>query len=132
MQLLNRRRVTRNRERGSILMLGLIAILLLFAFAGLALDASYMYFHKRTMQTAADAGAFGAALELLRGNTDTTAAAKTDTALNGFTDGSDNVTVTVNAPPLSGSKTGNVSFVEVIISHPQPTWFMRVLNFNSV
>lgn len=103
------------------------------AFAGLALDACYMYFHKRNMQTAADAGAYGGALELLRGNTGTTTdAAKRDTALNGFTDKSDNVTVTVNSPPLSGSETGNASFVEVIISHPQPTWFMRALNFNSI
>src|SRR6185369_5317861 len=103
------------------------------AFAGLALDAGYMYFHKRRMQTAADAGAYGAALELLRGNTGTTtAAARNDTALNGFTNGSNGVTVTVNSPPASGSKTGNADFVEVIITHPQDTWFMRVLNFDSI
>ena len=113
-------------------MLGALTLVVVVAFAGLALDASYMYFHKRAMQAAADAGAYAGALELLRGTTDATAAAKNDTALNGFTDGSNNVTVTVNSPPLSGSKTGNISFVEVIISHPQPTWFMRVLNFNSV
>ena len=140
MQIVNRRRdyrnhernPERNREKGSILMLGAVAIFVVMAFAGLALDACYMYFHKRAMQTAADAGAYGGALELLRGNTDTTAAAKNDTALNGFTDGSDNVTVTVNSPPLSGSETGNANFVEVIISHPQDTWFMRALNFNSI
>jgi len=132
MQIVNHRRHRRNREKGSILMLGALTMFVVMAFAGLALDASYMYFHKRNMQTAADAGAYGGALELLRGNTDTTTAAKRDTALNGFTDQSDNVTVTVNSPPLSGSETGNASFVEVIISHPQPTWFMRALNFNSV
>jgi putative Flp pilus-assembly TadE/G-like protein len=132
MQIVNHRRDRRNREKGSILMLGAVAIFVVMAFAGLALDASYMYFHKRAMQTAADAGAYSGALELLRGNTDTTTAAKTDTALNGFTDGSDNVTVTVNSPPASGSKSGDANFVEVIISHPQPTWFMRALNFNSI
>jgi putative Flp pilus-assembly TadE/G-like protein len=132
MQIVNHRRDRRNREKGSILMLGAIAIFVVMAFAGLALDASYMYFHKRAMQTAADAGAYSGALELLRGNTDTTTAAKTDTALNGFTDGSDNVTVTVNSPPASGSKSGDANFVEVIVSHPQPTWFMRALNFNSI
>lgn len=132
MQIVSHRRNRRNREKGSILMLGAVAIFVVLAFAGLALDASYMYFHKRAMQTAADAGAYGGALELLRGNTDTTAAAKRDTALNGFTDGSGDVTVTVNSPPLSGSKTGDASFVEVIISHPQDTWFMRALDFNSI
>jgi hypothetical protein len=113
-------------------MLGTLTLFVVTAFAGLALDASYMYFHKRAMQTAADAGAYGGALELLRGNTGITAAAKADTALNGFTDGTGSVTVTVNSPPASGSKTGDANFVEVIISHPQDTWFMRVLNFNSV
>jgi len=104
----------------------------IMGFVGLALDASYMYFHRRAMQTAADAGAYGGAMELLRSKSDTTAAAKYDTSLNGFTDGTGNVTVTVNSPPASGSKVGNASFVEVVISHPQPTWFMRALHFNSV
>lgn len=96
------------------------------------MDACYMYFHKRAMQTAADAGAYAGALEILRGNNAPTTAAKRDTALNGFTDGTDSISVTVNSPPASGAKSGDTNFVEVIISHPQPTWFMRALNFNSV
>jgi len=132
MKIINYRRNFR-RETGSILLLGTLTVFVVTAFAGLALDAGYMYFHKRRMQTAADAGAYGAALELLRGNTGTTtAAARNDTALNGFTNGSNGVTVTVNSPPASGSKTGNADFVEVIITHPQDTWFMRVLNFDSI
>ncbi len=119
-------------EKGSILMLGALTIFVVTAFVGLALDACYMYFHKRAMQAAADAGAYGGAFEILRGNSDAVAAAKNDTALNGFTDGSDNVTVTVNNPPASGTKAGDANFVEVIVSHPQPTWFMRALNFNSI
>lgn len=123
---------SRTRENGSILMLGALTIFVAAAFAGLALDACFMYFHKRAMQTAADAGAYGGALERLRGSSDVTVAAKRDTALNGFTDGDDDITVTVNSPPLSGSRAGDIDFVEVIISHPQPTWFMRVLNFDTV
>jgi hypothetical protein len=122
----------RDGERGSMLLLGALTIAVLMAFAGMALDATYMYFHKRTMQTAADAGAYAGALELLRGNTDVTTAADQDTSLNGFTNGTSNVTVTVNNPPQSGSEAGNSDFVEVIIAHPQPTWFMRVLKFDSV
>ncbi len=122
----------RRGERGSILLLGALTMMLLIAFVGLALDACYMYFHKRNMQTAADAGAYAGALEILRGNTDISVAAKQDTSLNGFTDGSNNVTVTVNNPPLYGTKAGNANFVEVIVTHPQPTWFMQMLRFNSV
>jgi uncharacterized membrane protein len=102
-------------------MLGGVTIFVVMAFAGLALDASYMYFRKRAMQTAADAGAYAGALELLRGNTSPTAAAKNDTALNGFTDGASSVAVSVNYPPSSGSKSGNTSFVEVIVTQPQAT-----------
>jgi hypothetical protein len=129
---ITRQHYFRDRRKGSILLLGTVSIFVMLGFVGLALDACYMYFHKRAMQTAADAGAYGGALELLRGGTATTAAAKTDTALNGFTDGTDSVSVTVNSPPTSGSKSGNTSFVEVIISHPQPTWFMRALSYNSI
>jgi hypothetical protein len=129
---ITRRRHFRDRQKGSILLLGVVSMFVMLGFVGLALDACYMYFHKRAMQTAADAGAYGAALELLRGGTATTAAAKNDTALNGFADGTNSVSVTVNSPPTSGSKSGNTSFVEVIISHPQPTWFMRALNYNSI
>jgi hypothetical protein len=132
MKIGSRNRSDRSKERGSILFLGALTMVVLMAFAGLALDASYIYFHKRTMQSAADAGAYAGALEKLRGNTDFDTAAKQDTALNGFTDGSDSVSVTVNSPPASGSKSGDDNFVEVIISHPVPTWFMRMLSFNSV
>lgn len=124
---------TRHRgERGAILILGAVTIVVVFAFAGFALDAAYMYLHKRNMQTAADAGAYAGALELMRGNTDVTSAAQNDTALNGFTNGSNGVSVTVNNPPASGGESGNTNFVEVIVSHAQSTWFMRILNFNSI
>src|SRR5882724_5342284 len=132
MQNRNQRRNAQNLERGSILVLGALTILVITAFMGLSLDASYMYFHKRTMQTAADAGAYAGALEKMRNTGNISAAAKNDTALNGFTDGTDNVAVTVNNPPQSGSKIGDASYVEVIVTHPQPTWFMRALRFDSV
>jgi hypothetical protein len=126
------RQADNHGERGTLVILGALTLCVLTAFAGLALDASYMYFHKRKMQTAADAGAYAGALTKLRGSTSIARAVTHDTAKNGFTDGLDNVTVQVNNPPLSGTKTGNSDFVEVIITQPQPTWFMRVVNFNSV
>ena len=121
-----------NLQKGSIFLLGTVSIFVLIAFTGLALDACYMYFHRRAMQTAADAGAYGGALELLRGKSDAEAAAKYDASLNGFTHGTGDVTVEVYNPPSTGSRAGDDNFVEVIISHPQPTWFMRALKFNSM
>jgi uncharacterized membrane protein len=40
-----------------------VCVAVLLGFLGLAFDASYMYFYKRRMQTAADAGAIAAAQE---------------------------------------------------------------------
>jgi hypothetical protein len=132
MKIGSNNRILRHGERGAIMFLGVLTMFVMMGFAGFALDASYMYFHKRNMQTAADAGAYAGALEKLRGNTDVDTAVKKDTALNGFSDGTDSVTVTVNSPPSSGVENGVAGYVEVIISHPQPTWFMRALNFNSM
>ena len=87
---------------------------------------------KRRVQSAADAGAIAGAQELLRGNTSSvTAAAKKDTSLNRYTDGSGDVVVTVNNPPASGARVGNSKFVEVIVSRPRPTWFMRAMGISS-
>ena len=123
----------RNSRKGSVLIMGTLTMTVLFGFMGLALDMSYMYFHKRRMQTAADAGAIAGAQEILRGNANSAiiASAKNDSALDGFTDAANGVTVTVNNPPISGASAGNNRFVEVIVSQAQPTWFMRVLNVNS-
>ena len=123
----------RNSRKGSVLIMGTLTMTVLFGFMGLALDMSYMYFHKRRMQTAADAGAIAGAQEILRGNANSAiiASAKNDSALDGFTDAANGVTVTVNNPPISGPSAGNNRFVEVIVSQAQPTWFMRVLNVNS-
>ncbi|MEP6539914.1 MAG: pilus assembly protein TadG-related protein, partial [Bryobacteraceae bacterium] len=119
----------RNSRKGSVLIMGTLTMTVLFGFMGLALDMSYMYFHKRRMQTAADAGAIAGAQEILRGNANSAivASAKNDTALDGFTDTASGVTVTVNNPPVNGPSAGNAGFVEVIVSQAQPTWFMRVV-----
>ncbi len=124
----------RKQQSGSILIIGTISMFVLFGFMGLAIDAGYMYFHKRRMQTAADAGALAGAQELMHQyaapySTVQTAALK-DTSLNDFPNGGD-VTVTVNMPPQFGAKAGQAGFVEVIIGQPQPTTFLQVLNISS-
>ena len=101
---------------------------------GLSLDSGYMYYQKRRMQTAADAGALAGAQEKLRNplasySTIQNAAYK-DTSFNGFANGGD-ITVTVNNPPVNGSKAGVNGFVEVIVGQPQPTTFLRVFNIDS-
>ena len=79
-------------------------------FAGLGVDMAISPRHeKRLQQTAADSAAIAAAAELPYGSAGVAAAAKHDSASNGFTDGGTGcpgavgcVTVTVNNPPVSG------------------------------
>src|SRR3954451_12824361 len=120
-QLMSRRR---QRQSGSVLILGALSIFVLFAFMGLALDASYMFFQKRRMQTAADAGALAGAQELLRNtaasNSTISTSALNDASLNEFTDATNGVTVAVNHPPITGPSAGNSGYVEVVVTQPQP------------
>src|SRR6266404_1557632 len=99
------------RQRGSIAILGTLTMTALFGMLGLTFDAAYLYHLKRTAQMAADAGARAASLELQTGssNDTITTQARAETATNGFTDGTNNVTVTVNHPPVGGAWAGNAN-----------------------
>ena len=104
----------------------------LIGCTGLAVDMGYMEHEKTKMQTAADAAAIAGASVQAGGASVITAAADEDSSLNGFTSGSGGTTVTVNNPPLSGPNSGNSSYVEVIISQPQKTFFLTVLGYSQI
>jgi Putative Flp pilus-assembly TadE/G-like len=112
------------REKGQALVSAAVGMVVLGAVLGLAIDVGYLRFIKRQLQTAVDSAAIAAAAEINYG--DVTSAAKADAAANGFTDGSGGVTVTVNAPPLSGPNQGVSGYVEVLIAKTQPTFFVRI------
>jgi Putative Flp pilus-assembly TadE/G-like len=116
---------------GQVLVLVTMGIVMLTAFAGIAVDVGQFWSARRHMQTAADAAAIAAAVAVREGNTPT-APADAITSQNGFTNGSNNVTVTVNNPPKSGPYTGNASYVEVIVTQPQPAYFLRALGYDSL
>ena len=101
---------------------------MLLAIAGLTLDGGFLYYERQRAQVAADAGAYAGALELRRGSTAwITPAAKEDAKLNGFDDDAADVTVTVNHPPASGPRTGDMDFVEVIVQSIAPTTLLRAV-----
>jgi Putative Flp pilus-assembly TadE/G-like len=124
------RQLSRSDE-GQALVLTTLALVVLMLMAGLGVDVGYLRYQKQQMQKAADAGAVAAADALIY-NGQVTAAAQSDTAANGFRDGTDGTAVTVNHPPKSGPFIGNKYYVEVIVAQAQPTFFMRVGGFNSV
>jgi Flp pilus assembly protein TadG len=121
-----------NNERGAILVWVTMTGVLLLSFLGFAFDGSYFYQHKRRMQTAADSAALAAALEKRRNADATTTEMETmgrqDAGTNGFTHGSNSVTVTITTPPTTGSYAGQPGFVEALIQQQHPTFFASLFN----
>src|SRR6185312_11696025 len=93
-------RVRNSRGRkGFVLVTLMVSLVVLLAFLGLSVDVGYMEYQKTRMQTAADAAALGGVQEIkLAGSATAVAAAKTDAALNGFTDGRNSASVSVANP----------------------------------
>ncbi len=109
-------------DEGQVSVFTILCMTCLLGCIALATDVGIFFHVKREMQIAADSAAIAGAAEESYG--DTTAGARTDAAMNGFTNGSKGVSVTVNNPPKSGSYTGCATCVEVIVSQSQPTLFM--------
>jgi Flp pilus assembly protein TadG len=95
----------RESEGGqALVMIAIVFMALMFA-VGLAIDAGQLFASKRTQQETADAAAFAGAVVLYQGGTvlQATAAAITDAATNGFVNGVNSTTVTVNGSALASS-----------------------------
>src|SRR5438876_3685278 len=118
---------------GQTLVLTALMLTTFIGFVGLAADTGYFFDYRRRMTAAADDAAVAGAMEVDRNSTSTqvVAVAQAAAASNGFTHGTNNITVTVNRPPTSGYNVGNNKFVEVLINRPSPTFFLRVLNITT-
>lgn len=125
-------------QRGQVLPLVAVAILVLMGTTAFAVDVGYDQYRQRIQQTATDSAAIAAGQELLAGNF--VAAGKRDAASNGFTDGSVGgscvSTATCvqikNPPEASDAFNGQSTAVEAVITTPNPTFFGRVLGLNNV
>lgn len=132
--LLARLKAFRNDEGGQALVLVAVGLLMIMLIAGLGVDVGYLRYQHQQMQKAADAGALGAALVMNYNNTAGAimAAGQNDAAANGFMNGTNNVSVQVyNPPPAGDTFAGNPNYVQVVISQPQPLFFMRVGGFTT-
>src|SRR5205085_11954009 len=97
----------------------------LLSIVALSLDGGLMLDKRRKVQAAADAAALAAACELyatwftklgLDPDGSIAAFARQIAKDNGYEDGKNGVTVTVNIPPLSGLFVGQKGHAEVIIT----------------
>lgn len=119
-----------NRSGVALPMMAVLAAVFL-AFLGLVFDMGYVVYRKRVMQAAADAAAVDGAYEVKRTNSNrVTAAGRFSARINGYSHGTDNVSVTINNPPTSGPNQ-NAQHVEAIVSQPAPTFFLGILGINS-
>lgn len=116
-------------ENGQTLVLTALTMIAMFGFLALALDVGILFKERRAMQIAADAAATaGALIFYYYGDVaKAQAAGKAASKANKFENGVNGVTVSVNAPPLSGpnQSAGNKpnGFVEAIIG--KPAWERR-------
>jgi Flp pilus assembly protein TadG len=116
-------------QRGSIGIIAAVSLAVLLAFGGLGVDAALWMRAKYDAQGAADAAANSVAAAAAIGNPASrlTAEANAAAAANGFQNGMNGVTVTMNNPPGSGAYAGNASAYEVIVSAPQKLYLASAL-----
>ena len=103
-------------EAGTIVMYA-VAVPVFAGVVAVGAETGNFYRMKRQMQNAADAAALSASIDNLAGQTTAaiTADALYQAQRNGFANGVDNVSVTVNSPPSSGPNVGTPGAVEVVI-----------------
>ncbi len=107
-----------------------LGVLVCIVFCGLTVDIGRMELKKVQLQNAADAGAVGAELESERGTSTWASYALQDAALNGFSNGVNNATMTVAQNPPTGPYAGRYDAIQVNLTQSFKTLFMGVLNNN--
>jgi hypothetical protein len=137
--MLNTYRRQHHDERGFVLLLySLMMLFIIIPMVGLAIDAGVLYTIKAKLQTATDGASQGAARSLNRGQDITSQqAAATDTAIRYY---HANFPLnwmgvsTVNDPTVTWPTPPNpaTAIIDVRGDINSPTWFMRILGFNSV
>jgi hypothetical protein len=129
-------------RKGIITVLVAFALVAVIGFAALALDGGMLTDQYRQVQTAADATALAAAVDLYNqslkggGGLDTAGTARTsalrNASANGYSNDGTNSTVTINIPPTSGNYSGKSGYAEVIIQYNQPRAFSNIFGSGNV
>ncbi len=126
-----RLRQFRKADEGQTLVLFALGMMMLLLFAAYGIDVGWLHYQKYQMQKAADAAALAGA-EALSYGSNYSQAAQYDAGINGFQNGQNGVTVTVNNPPQTAGDpfVGQNNYVEVIVQQNRPTFFMKILGNN--
>ncbi len=139
-------------QSGQTLVFAALSMVVLISFLGLAIDVGHLRYARRQLQTAADAAALAAGLEIrvcgsLSPCPAMTAAAQNALVENGYSGTSavinncgsapgSTLTITINIKPCAlgnlDPNNGKQFYVEVEVSKPVSTWFARVIGLSSV
>src|SRR5579859_5589559 len=128
----------RNGERGFVMMLyTLMMLFIIIPMVGLAIDAGILYTIKAKLQSSVDGASLGAARSLNRGqDIASQQSAATDTATRYYHANFPNnwMSVTpVNDPTITWpTAPPATAIIHIVGAVDAPTWFMRILGFNSV
>jgi hypothetical protein len=125
-----RKRRARSGERGQVLPLFALILVVLFGAAALAVDVGYWRYQERLAQSAADSAAIAAAGELGYAGSNWKAAAMSDASANGFTDDGGATVSVLPQPPTSGNYVNNSSAVEVVIRKKLTSFFDGVFGMS--
>ena len=112
-------------SRGQIIVLFAAALMVFIGIMGVAIDVSYAWVNELRIQKTADAAALAGAVYLPDDQTTATSAALASATQNGYTGGNG---VTIDAHRDSA----NHEQMDVSISAPVPTFFMRAFGINSM
>lgn len=118
-------------ERGQAIVVIMLALVGLIAITGLVVDGGMAYANHRQAQNAADSAVLAASLARLSGE-DYQAAALQQAQKNGYNNDGDQSEVQVYSPPISGPYTGNVQYLQVIITSRKPTYFGSVIGIKDI
>lgn len=116
------------RERGQMLALFAILVVVIIAMTGLVIDGGLTMVQRRDQQNIADAAAMAGAYAYANSSSTTTAAAQAqaNAAANGYTDGVDSVAVTVDV-----SVAGGLATITTRVTKPHRNFFSGILGFGS-
>jgi hypothetical protein len=125
-----------SRQRGQILVVTAVSLVAVLGVAALSIDAAYMYDQRNKLYAAADSAAKSAAFARIRnGASNMQAFANREVVLAGLEpivncNATGGTSVCVYQPPTSGPFTGNINYVEVVVSRQlTATFFGKVLGW---
>jgi Flp pilus assembly protein TadG len=114
-----------NGRRGNVALLFAFLTPMAIGGAGIATEVGLWYHRRLELQSAADAAAYAAAVELRAGGTQTTFTAEALAAAQAAGFDPNQGTITVNNPPQSGTHQNNQA-IEVLISENVPRFFSSI------